>query len=133
MVPAGNKAKCLLSVNHTTKTIHHHHHHRQYVPPFQNHTTCFLFVFRGLFMFCVHVWCSVVFPFLLPWMLVFFFFFHLFHFFCTLLHDTLDWMPSQKTFDRHDNQFVFHSCIHMCFPSVLEDNLFSNLSSFQGR
>ena len=25
MVPAGNKAKCLLSVNHTTKTIHHHH------------------------------------------------------------------------------------------------------------
>ena len=27
MVPAGNKAKRLLSVNHTTKTIHHHHHH----------------------------------------------------------------------------------------------------------
>ena len=26
MVPAGNKAKCLLLVNHTTKTIHHHHH-----------------------------------------------------------------------------------------------------------
>ena len=26
MVPAGNKAKRLLSVNHTTKTIHHHHH-----------------------------------------------------------------------------------------------------------
>ena len=25
MVPAGNKAKRLLSVNHTTKTIHHHH------------------------------------------------------------------------------------------------------------
>ena len=24
---AGNKAKHLLSVNHTTKTIHHHHHH----------------------------------------------------------------------------------------------------------
>ena len=23
MVPAGNKAKCLLSVNHTTITIHH--------------------------------------------------------------------------------------------------------------
>ena len=23
---AGNKAKRLLSVNHTTKTIHHHHH-----------------------------------------------------------------------------------------------------------
>ena len=27
MVPAGNKTKCLSSVNHTTKTIHHHHHH----------------------------------------------------------------------------------------------------------
>ena len=26
MVPAGNKAKSLSSVNHTTKTIHHHHH-----------------------------------------------------------------------------------------------------------
>ena len=25
MVPAGNKAKSLLSVNHPTKTIHHHH------------------------------------------------------------------------------------------------------------
>ena len=28
MVPAGNKAKHLSSVNHTTKTIHHHHHRR---------------------------------------------------------------------------------------------------------
>ena len=27
MVPAGNKAKRLSSVNHTTKTIHYHHHH----------------------------------------------------------------------------------------------------------
>ena len=26
MVPAGNKAKRLSLVNHTTKTIHHHHH-----------------------------------------------------------------------------------------------------------
>ena len=26
MVPAGNNAKCLSSVYHTTKTIHHHHH-----------------------------------------------------------------------------------------------------------
>ena len=26
MVPAGNKAKRLSSVNHTTKAIHHHHH-----------------------------------------------------------------------------------------------------------
>ena len=24
MAPAGNKVKCLSSVNHTTKTIHHH-------------------------------------------------------------------------------------------------------------
>ena len=29
MVPAGNKTKCLSSVNHTTKTIHHHHHHSE--------------------------------------------------------------------------------------------------------
>ena len=27
MVPAGNKAKSLLLVNLTTKTIQHHHHH----------------------------------------------------------------------------------------------------------
>ena len=27
MIPAGNKAKRLSSVNHTTKTIHHHPHH----------------------------------------------------------------------------------------------------------
>ena len=32
MVPAGNKAKHLSSVNHTTKTIHHHHHHHQRSP-----------------------------------------------------------------------------------------------------
>ena len=30
MVPAGNKAKHLSSVNHTTKTIHHHRHHHHY-------------------------------------------------------------------------------------------------------
>ena len=29
MVPAGNKAKRLSSVNHTTITIHHHHHYHQ--------------------------------------------------------------------------------------------------------
>ena len=29
MVLAGNKAKRLSLVNHTTKTIHHHHHHHQ--------------------------------------------------------------------------------------------------------
>ena len=28
MVPAGNKAKRLSSVNHTTKTIHHYHHQK---------------------------------------------------------------------------------------------------------
>ena len=26
MIPAGNKAKCLSSVNHTTKVIHHYYH-----------------------------------------------------------------------------------------------------------
>ena len=34
MVPAGNKAKRLPLVNHTTKRFHHHHHyhhHRQYL------------------------------------------------------------------------------------------------------
>ena len=30
MVPAGNKAKSLSSVSHTTKTIHHHHHHHHH-------------------------------------------------------------------------------------------------------
>ena len=30
MVLAGNKAKHLLSVNHTTKSIHHHHHHHHH-------------------------------------------------------------------------------------------------------
>ena len=30
MVPAGNKAKRLSSVNHITKTIHHHHHHHHH-------------------------------------------------------------------------------------------------------
>ena len=29
MVPAGNKAKYLSSVNHTTRIIHHHHHHHK--------------------------------------------------------------------------------------------------------
>ena len=29
MVSAGNKAKSLSSVNHTTKTIYHHHHHHK--------------------------------------------------------------------------------------------------------
>ena len=36
MVPAGNKAERLSSVNHTTKTIHrhhHHHHHHQVIQP----------------------------------------------------------------------------------------------------
>ena len=30
MVPAGNKAKRLSSVNHTIKTNHHHHHHHHH-------------------------------------------------------------------------------------------------------
>ena len=30
MVPAGNKAKRLSWVNHTTKTIHHNHRHLHY-------------------------------------------------------------------------------------------------------
>ena len=30
MVTAGNKAKRLSSVNHTTKTIHRHHHHHHH-------------------------------------------------------------------------------------------------------
>ena len=30
MVPAGNKAKCLSLVNHTTKAIHHYHHHHHH-------------------------------------------------------------------------------------------------------
>ena len=49
MVPAGNKAKCLLLVNHTTKTIHHHHHHqplslysKTYVLIIQNLTSHFI-------------------------------------------------------------------------------------------
>ena len=32
MVPAGNKAKRLSSVNHTTKIIHHHHHQIEIFP-----------------------------------------------------------------------------------------------------
>ena len=42
MVPAGNKAKRLSSVNHTTITIHHHHHHpsmRIYVNKIKNRIT----------------------------------------------------------------------------------------------
>ena len=31
MVPAGNKAKRLSSVNHTTKTIYHHHHNHHWI------------------------------------------------------------------------------------------------------
>ena len=36
MVPAGNKAKRLSLVNHTTKTIHHHHHDHHH-----HHHQCF--------------------------------------------------------------------------------------------
>ena len=30
VVPVGNKAKRLWSVNHTTNTMHHHHHHHHH-------------------------------------------------------------------------------------------------------
>ena len=33
MVPAGNNANRLSSVNYTTKTIHHHHHHHHHHHP----------------------------------------------------------------------------------------------------
>ena len=36
MVPAGNKAKRISSVNHTTKTIHHQHHH-SYIHSYLNY------------------------------------------------------------------------------------------------
>ena len=39
MVPAGNKAKRLSSVNHTTKTIHHHHHHQSLCFYFHSYAT----------------------------------------------------------------------------------------------
>ena len=38
MVPAGNKAKRLSSVNHTTKTIHHHHQHHHTVQIFTSNS-----------------------------------------------------------------------------------------------
>ena len=37
IVPAGNKAKGPLSVNHTTKTILHHHHHHHQILAFITH------------------------------------------------------------------------------------------------
>ena len=37
VVPAGNKAKRLSSVNHTTTTIHHHHHYHLLVPHVVSH------------------------------------------------------------------------------------------------
>ena len=42
MVPAGNKAKRLSSVNHTTKTIDHHHHVWQILFVFRNILLCTL-------------------------------------------------------------------------------------------
>ena len=41
MVPAGNKAKHLSSINHTTKTIHHH---RIYAKQIEIHSTIQHFV-----------------------------------------------------------------------------------------
>ena len=43
MVPAGNKAKRLSSVNHTTKTIHHHHDHqskKEFVTQYMQTISC---------------------------------------------------------------------------------------------
>ena len=37
MVPAGNKAKCLSSVNHTTEKIHHPHHHHHLHHHYHHH------------------------------------------------------------------------------------------------
>ena len=47
MIPAGNKAKHLSSVNHTTKTIHHHHHlhHLHHHPDVAATDDCKSFVF----------------------------------------------------------------------------------------
>ena len=47
MVPAGNKAKRLSSVNHTTKTIHHHHHQSSIL----NKDSVASFFFCNLFKF----------------------------------------------------------------------------------
>ena len=41
MVPAGNKARRLSSVNHTTKIIHHHHHHHHHYHHHYHHQVAF--------------------------------------------------------------------------------------------
>ena len=64
MVPTGNKAKRLSSVNHTTKTIHHHHHDhqntdiptktlKQNTDTFRNYTCDFFqdYKYKGVFLF----------------------------------------------------------------------------------
>ena len=47
MVPAGNKAKCLSSFNHTTRTIHHHHHHLKAIEPLRGGSLLFTIKFPG--------------------------------------------------------------------------------------
>ena len=96
--------------------------YRQYVPSFQNYIACFPCLFSvdlSRFRFMSGAALSSLFSF--PGCLFSFSSSIFFCFFCTLLHDTLDWMSSQKSFDKHDNWFVFHSCIHVCFPGVLEE------------
>ena len=51
MVPGGNKTKRLLSVNHTTKTIHHHHQHFS--------TKMLLMFFSIILVNCI-VWFSLL-------------------------------------------------------------------------
>ena len=80
MVPAGNKAKRLLSVNHTTKTIHHHHHHVWPIASFplihtdSFDTSCLFYLKKHqtimldwLFFVCCYCWAKnlVVFLFVL--------------------------------------------------------------------
>ena len=54
MVPAGNKAMPLSSVNHTTKTIHHHHQensgHKLYQMHFSNISKVYLVIPKILFI-----------------------------------------------------------------------------------
>ena len=73
MAPAGNKAKRLSSVNHTTRTIHHHHHQCWYVVTFLKKTSAF--VFRRFFdldcfYFCVYAFVTVIMGYILHWSVI---------------------------------------------------------------
>ena len=58
MVPAGNKAKSLSSVNHTTKTIHHHYHHHHH------HSVVFKLKSSSFFQYSNFLLCLRLAPFL---------------------------------------------------------------------